>query len=657
MLDFFRKLFDTSDFPPRWECGSWTDGHGWLHIYSDLGVWSAYVAIPCVLVYFAYRRKDVPFRKVFLLFGAFILACGTTHLMEAIIFWQPMYRLAGLIKLGTAVVSWATVIALIPVTPRALAMRSPEVLEGEITQRRKVENELQRANEELEKRVSERTMALAQANQALQAERAFGELVLQQMPAGVMIAEPWSGKLRFSNHEAQRILGNNLAPDGRLDGSQFGPQQWPLAKILLSQTAVKDQEIEMVLLGGEKLTLNASSSMVHYEQNDRHAAVVVFIDVSEQKRLRESLRESDRRKDEFLAVLAHELRNPLAPIRNGLQILKHTSGTEAEAAKRLMERQLNQLVHLVDDLLDVSRISRGKIALRRESIMLAEVIRDAVETSQPLIEAGGHELIVDLPPEPIWLDADPTRLSQVFSNLLNNAAKFTERGGHICIRAKRDGDQVQVTVADDGIGIARELQPQLFGLFTQLDRGLERAHGGLGIGLSLVKGLVELHGGTVQAKSAGAGKGSEFVVCLPVASTPPSVTKEPRNAFAVSPKRRVLVVDDSKDAAQSLQLLLSLQGHEVSVAHDGQEAIKLAEQIQPECVLMDIGMPNLNGYEAARRIRQTPWGRSIRLIAVTGWGQEDDRRQSKDAGFDFHLTKPVDLKVLNEILATAGANS
>ncbi len=386
-------------------------------------------------------------------------------------------------------------------------------------------------------------------------------------------------------------------------------------------------------------------------------------DIHEQKQTAEDLRklsaelsEADRRKDEFLAMLAHELRNPLAPLRNGLQIMRLSSGsgTAAEQARAMMERQLGQMVHLVDDLLDVSRISRGKLELRKERVELAAVLNNAVETSRPLIDSSGHQLTVRLPSEPVLVDADVTRLGQVFANLLQNAAKYSERGGRIGLTAERQGSDVAVSVTDTGVGIPPDMLPRIFDMFAQVDRSLERSQGGLGIGLTLVKRLVEMHGGSVEAKSEGHGRGSEFVVRLPVVSSlveevePPTETGQP---ICPSAQCRILVADDNEDSAASLAMMLQIMGNEVRTAKDGLQAVEAAAAFQPDVILLDIGMPRLNGYEACRRIREQPGGQKAVLIALTGWGQDEDKRRSAEAGFHHHLVKPVDPAALGELLA------
>jgi signal transduction histidine kinase/CheY-like chemotaxis protein len=388
--------------------------------------------------------------------------------------------------------------------------------------------------------------------------------------------------------------------------------------------------------------------------------------VLQHKRTAAAFQELDRRKDEFLAILAHELRNPLAPLSNSLEVLKvaENSSELMEQTRGVMERQVRQMVRLVDDLMDVSRITRGKIELRREPTGLAAVLECAVETARPAIEASGHELTVTLPPEPVSLDADLNRLAQVFANLLNNAAKYTEPAGQIRLSAERQGSEVVVKVRDTGIGISGEVLPRVFDIFTQGDRSLERAQGGLGIGLSLVRGLVELHGGSVAAHSAGLGQGSEFTVRLPVLAP---AAREIRTVDgdsdgdgeppAVAAHRRILVADDNTDSVESLALLLTLRGSEVRTAHDGWEAVETAAAFRPDIVLLDIGMPRLNGYEAARKIREQARGKRVVLIALTGWGQDEDRRRSTDAGFDFHLVKPVDFAALEQLLASLESRS
>jgi signal transduction histidine kinase len=371
-------------------------------------------------------------------------------------------------------------------------------------------------------------------------------------------------------------------------------------------------------------------------------------------RLHGALREADRRKNEFLSMLAHELRNPLAPIRNALHVL-HLSGLdrpELHWAREVIDRQVQHLIRLVDDLLDVSRITRGKIRLQTEPVDVAVVVARAVETSRPLIDARRHELAVNLPGEPVCVQADAIRLSQVLSNLLNNAAKFTDEGGRIGLAVAREGGEVVLRVTDSGAGIPAEMLPCVFDLFMQADRTLDRSQGGLGIGLTLVRHLVEMHGGRVEALSPGVNQGSEFVVRLPLLSgaSPAASANGCGTAPAAAP-RRVLLVDDNVDAADSLALLLSLGGHEVRAVHDGPSALRAAAEFRPEVVLLDIGLPGMDGYEVARRLRQCAEVAGTLLVAVTGYGREEDRRRSREAGFDFHLVKPADPQQLAELFA------
>ncbi|MCO6430289.1 MAG: PAS domain S-box protein [Deltaproteobacteria bacterium] len=370
----------------------------------------------------------------------------------------------------------------------------------------------------------------------------------------------------------------------------------------------------------------------------------------------ESLQEVDRRKDEFLATLAHELRNPLAPLRNGLQLLKLAGCDPHTAAKahEIMERQLSQMVRLIDDLLDVSRISRGKLQLQKSRIVLKDVVDSAVETCSSAIEAANHHLEVIIPDEPVYLDADPVRLSQALGNLLSNACKYTGTRGRIELSAYVSGREVIISVQDNGVGIPPAMLTRVFDMFTQVDRSLERTHGGLGIGLSIVKRIVETHGGRVEARSEGAGKGSEFLIHLPIALPRPieGSSNVQEKLESVAPHLRILVADDNLDSADSLAMRLRLMGHEVRVAYDGQQAIDLAAAYHPDLLLLDIGMPKLNGYDAARLLRKQPWGRLVVLAALTGWGQETDRIKSRDAGFDFHLVKPVEPAALEKLLAT-----
>ena len=382
--------------------------------------------------------------------------------------------------------------------------------------------------------------------------------------------------------------------------------------------------------------------------------VAVIEDVTERKHAEEDLREADRRKDEFLATLAHELRNPLAPIRNSLHIFRMV-GIKDPAVERvagMMERQVEHMVRMVDDLLEVSRISRGKIELRKERVELAGVLRNAVDASLPLMEAAKHKFSVDLPEQSLPLEADPVRLAQVFANLLNNAAKYTPAGGEIALSVGAENGMAVIGVRDNGEGIPPGMLNRVFNMFTQVNTGV-RAQGGLGIGLTLARTLVHLHGGTIEAYSEGHGKGCQFTVRLPLAA--PERVAPARSAPAASPQplqlKRVLVVDDNRDAADSLGMLLQFLGAEVMVVHDGRSALEALKTFKAGVILLDIGMPGMNGLEVARRVREDPGHGAVTLVALTGWGQREDRRRTHEAGFDYHLVKPADVGTLQNILA------
>jgi signal transduction histidine kinase len=368
----------------------------------------------------------------------------------------------------------------------------------------------------------------------------------------------------------------------------------------------------------------------------------------------DALEEADRRKDEFLATLAHELRNPLAPLRHGLDILRRSPNSgDAVEIREMMDRQLIHLVRLIDDLLDVSRVSQGKIELRKERIPAADVIRSALESSQPLIDSAGHSLTVDVPPEPVWLDADLTRLAQVLGNLLNNAAKYTPEGGHIGLSLRTDGDEAIIAVSDNGLGIPADMQSKVFQLFAQVENHADRARGGLGIGLALVKQLVAMHDGAVSAESAGLGQGSVFTVRIPLAAA--GVETQPE-ADDVAPETgpahplKILVVDDNVVVAQTVGWMLEEIGHQYHLVHDGRQALQAAREFRPDAILLDIGLPVMDGYAVCRAFRQDDLFRDVLIIAQTGWGQERDKTLASQAGFDHHLVKPVAYDELKRLL-------
>jgi two-component system CheB/CheR fusion protein len=650
-VDFIKWLFDPSGFPPRWQCGSgWakTPWLGWLHIVSDIGVWSAYLAIPLVLAYFLLRRKDLPFRKIFLLFGAFILACGTTHLMEAIIFWYPAYRLAAVIKFSTALVSWATVFALFRIVPGVLTMRSPEELEREIVAREKAEISLEQANVELERQV-----------ETLRNESRF-RVMAEGIPHCVWVSDS-AGSNEYHNRAWYEFTGTSPDRGHGLEWLDFYHpadrahllEEWKKA-LATDGSHPYDAEARLRRSDGEYRWFRVKGTPIKNDGGGVAQWVGTCSDIHEQRVLLDTLHDADRRKDEFLATLAHELRNPLAPVRNAVQVL-HMKGPdvpELQWARDVIDRQTRAMIRLIDDLMDVSRINQGKIELKRERVELAAVFQGAVETSQPLIEQCGHVLTVTLPPNPVVLDADLTRLSQVFLNLLNNAAKYTERGGRIDFRAEQQGSDVVVSVRDTGIGIPPDKLPTIFEMFSQVEGALSRSQGGLGIGLCLVKRLVEMHGGSVEARSEGRGKGSEFIVRLPiVVERAYTHTAIEDDKAMLSPGLRVLVVDDNRDSASGLMMLIKMKGGGVRMAYDGEEAVQAAGEFRPHIVLCDIGLPKMNGYDACRLMKQRAWDKGMVLIAVTGWGQEDDKRKAEEAGFAYHIVKPADPRALMKLLS------
>jgi signal transduction histidine kinase/CheY-like chemotaxis protein len=384
---------------------------------------------------------------------------------------------------------------------------------------------------------------------------------------------------------------------------------------------------------------------------------------AELRQSEDRLRDADRRKDEFLATLAHELRNPLAPIRSAVAVLRsgQASPDDRHEAQVIIERQVSQMSRLIDDLLDVSRITAGKLPMKKTPLPLAAVLNLAIATVRPHIDEARHRLTVSLPDEPLTVDADEARLAQVFANLLHNACKYTEPGGEIMLTAALPNEhEVEIAVRDNGIGIPAEFLPRVFQKFSQVAPALDRSQGGLGLGLSLVHGVVALHNGRVEARSAGPGRGSEFIVRLPLLQGVPLLDAIPVPAGSAAQNlvsRRVLVVDDNADSAESLALLLRVEGHLVETAHDGDTAIELAERFQPDAILLDLGMHGMSGYDVCAHIRQCPWGRSILMVAQTGWGQAQDRARALEAGFDAHLTKPIDPEAVQEMLVTLKVHS
>ena len=461
--------------------------------------------------------------------------------------------------------------------------------------------------------------------------------------------EGWRVRRDGSRFWANVVITTLYQPDGTLRG--FLKITRDLTERMRSEEGLRHAQAELEMRVNERTgELGEANRALKAEIAERH-----LLEQELRKRVA-VMAEDDRRKNEFLATLAHELRNPLAPIQYAYELMNLAGSNETlrAEAQSILHRQVQHMVRLIDDLLDLSRITRNKLELRRERIELTAVIEDAVETIRPLMEARGHDLRVRLAPGPILVQADRTRLAQVFSNLLSNAAKFTERGGRIRLTSERDGADIVVRVQDNGIGISPAMLPRIFDMFVQADRSLERIQSGLGIGLTLVKRVAEMHGGSVEARSEGAGHGSEFLVRIPIdRAMPVPGDATPPDGSARHPETnvRVLVADDNEDAVRSLAMMLRAMGHEVHTARDGAEVLEAAATIMPSLILMDIGMPRMNGYDAARRIREQPWGRTITLVALTGWGLEEDKRLATEAGFDRHIVKPIEPSVLRSILA------
>jgi PAS domain S-box-containing protein len=546
----------------------------------------------------------------------------------------------------------------------------PEVLRAKVRVfadlYRKTE-QLRALNAELERRVGMRTTDLENTAADLRKSEERFRFLAETIPSMVWITA-LDGTVTYANRRWLDYRGLQELPSG---------SQWPDVEVHADDRAAWLAAWRAHLASGERFEIEArhrrpdgSSRWFLTRAEPRYGASGELIcwfgvttDIHDQKLMQQQLREADRRKDEFLALLSHELRNPLSPIRNAVQVMRRRGGTDPDLTwcRDVIERQTEHLTRLVDDLLDVSRITSGKVRLQRRPLTLEGIVTTAIDTNRPLLEARQHTVVFEPPPEPVWVDGDAMRLGQVFANLVNNAAKYTENNGRITIRMETPpraggGHEAVVRVADTGHGIATQLLPVLFNLFTQGERTIDQAQGGLGVGLALVRSLVELHGGTVEARSEGVGHGSEFVVRLPLAPAPTQAAsaaapQPPATADRRAVARVVLVVDDNTDSADSLAILLRCTGHEAHTAGDGVAAIEAAERLRPDAVLLDLGMPRMNGYDAARFIRQQPWGKDMMLIAQTGWGQEEDRLRAAQAGFDVHLTKPVNADELLVLLA------
>lgn len=500
-----------------------------------------------------------------------------------------------------------------------------------------------------------------QAEEALQKSQRRLQLALDAAGLGIWEWDAGGHRIHWSQRVSDVLgvgpeeldahaetLRRFIHPD---DAAAFGAllAAWQQGKEQANEVRIvrPDQQIRWVDLHG----------CAEYDGQGQISGLVgTMVEITDRKQWEQKLRDNDRRKDEFLATLAHELRNPLAPLRNGLEILRHPGGRDrADRIHAMMERQVNILSRLVDDLLEVSRITRGVIELRKQRVDLSEVVRNAIETSSTLIERSEHNLIVALPEQPLPVNGDPMRLAQVFANLINNSARYTPRKGQIYIAAKREANEAVVSVRDTGIGITKAALPRIFEMFARDEQAARAGSGGLGIGLTLVRSLVGMHGGSVEARSEGAGRGAEFVVRLPLAPEAAQVASRTEEAVALPvASQRVLVVDDNHDAADAAGNLLEVTGADVRVVYDGASALEQVADFEPDVILLDLGMPGMDGYEVARRLRQHPQGKHATLIALTGWGQEEDRKRTRETGFHHHLVKPLNLRDLQSRLAATG---
>jgi signal transduction histidine kinase/ActR/RegA family two-component response regulator len=514
--------------------------------------------------------------------------------------------------------------------------------------------------------IASRDEARRRAAEAEEGERILRAL-MEYIPEGIAIAEGPQVTIRMTSRYGQRMIARH--PDEtedipardqgdrwnllRLDGSSIDPNQLPLARAARRGELVTNEELMLQQPDGTTLPVSCNSGPILDRDGRIVGAVMAWRDITERKRAEEALLEANRRKDEFLALLAHELRNPLAPLVNAAEILRRgPAEAVGDEALAVVERQVWHMVRLIDDLLDVSRITRGKIRLQKARVDLALIVEASVAASQPLIEARRHRFAAVCPEAEIFLDADATRLTQVISNLLNNAAKYTPAGGEVDLVAERQGEEAVIRVRDSGVGIPEESLPRLFQMFAQVETAVNGAREGLGVGLALARELARMHGGTISVHSEGAGRGSEFVVrlpALPVADRPEEARPPPERELA-SGGLRILVVDDSEDSARSLGALLDMLGHEVIVAHGGADALEIVTARAPDVAVLDIGMPEMDGYELARRLRARYSADEMLLVAVTGWGKDEDRRRSQEAGFDHHLVKPAKPGELQRIL-------
>jgi PAS domain S-box-containing protein len=657
MFDFFLKLLDTSGFPPRWTCGtSWTDGHGWLHILSDIAIFGAYAAIPVsITAYIIAKKQEIAFRGIYWLFAGFILSCGFTHLIDATLFWHPWYRLSGLMKFITAVISWTTVIALIRVLPVAMRLpgtaRLAEQLTEEVEERKRSEAELRHSSTRL-------SLAMEHSRLADWSWNAQNDLCTFSRRAAEMCG------LWPQTQETWEQMLTRIHPDDRNDAREA------MREAIMKHT---DYDDEFRIVDAQDAAVWISlKGRAEYDDRGRVTGVIgTLANISDKKSFeteRDTLltRESEARniaeranrmKDEFLATLSHELRTPLNAILGWSHMLRtdHTDEEELKTGLEVIERNTQAQARLIEDLLDMSRIISGKIRLDVQPTDLARTIQAALESVRPSAESRNIRLTCVLDPLTSPVRGDPARLQQIIWNLLTNAIKFTSSGGKVEVALERVNSHVEISVSDTGVGIEPDLLPFVFDRFRQGDASTTRQHGGLGLGLAIVKNLTEMHGGTVQAKSAGVGKGSTFRIALPLPAAHPEEHDRAHPATSeINPPEEIqrpdltgaeiLIVDDEPDCLDIVRLILEKQGASVTAASSGAAALELLQTRTFHALVSDIGMPEMDGYTFIAALRRLPshQGGQLPAIALTAFARTEDRRKAMTAGFDTFISKPVD---------------
>lgn len=654
MLDFFSLLFDTSGFPPRWTCGHWTDLHGWVHILSDLAIFGAYAAIPIsITTYIVVKKQEVAFPRLYWLFAGFILSCGFTHLIEASIFWQPWYRFSGAVKVITALLSWATVIALIKILPVAIHLPGTTKL-----------------NHQLREEVQERK----QSEAALQESSARLELAMDHTGLGDWSWEEGGQSCSLSRRAAE-ILG--VAPQKSYSWQNITSLivDEHRARVIESfehaakNGGVVDDEFLISKAGAEEVWISVKGRYIRNERVGTMRIVGTLADITERKKAdeererlfereskaRQDAEAANRMKDEFLAVLSHELRAPLNAILGWATLLKDSDKKEElSAGLEVIERNTLAQAKLVEDLLDMSRVTSGKIRLDLQSVDLRTVIKTAEDAILPSANAKKIRVICMVDPLAGPVRGDPSRLQQVLWNLLNNSVKFTPEGGRVEVAVERVNSHVEISVSDTGTGIDPDFLPHVFDRFRQADSTMTRRYGGLGLGLALVKTLVEMHGGSIIAKSAGAGQGATFRISLPLPVTtldsgahrshPAEGTVQEEAERPDLTGARVLIVDDEADNGDMLRRLFENQGVQVTVAQAAAQGLAELSAGQFDVLISDIGMPEMDGFEFIKEVRALEAGgrRQVPAVALTAFARPDDRRRAMIAGFDTFLSKPVD---------------